>query len=418
MAGKGIQFIRSVPRWLMVRILGKYVPSIKTGRLSCIRYGDVESPALPDEEWVRIMPILSGICGSDLSAIACKGSPYFSPFTSTPFVLGHELVGKIIEVGTGVPQHLKAGMRVVIEPALHCRVRGIKTICQACENGEYASCENITAGSIKAGIQTGYCASTGGGWSNASVVAHHCQVYPVPDKLPDEVAVLAEPMACAVHSITKLFREDISTILVIGCGTIGLLSIAAYRMLGGKAKILAAGCYANQIKMAEVLGADKTFLARDSKALYNEVFDYLYGDGWRMRIHQPEIGKPVLIGGVDAVVDCVGTSSSIDDSLRLARPGGSVILTGMPGIPSGIDWTSLWYKSLKVRGSYAYGFDDLPDGRKAKSMDIALELLLNHQNKFKQLVSGFYPLQEYRKALQESYNAGRLGKFKVVFKIN
>src|SRR5437660_5382156 len=111
---KAVQFIRSVPRWLLVRSLSGRWPSVATGALSCIRLADLPPPPLPTEEWVRIKTRLSGICGSDLSAIGCKGSPYFSPFVSTPFVPGHELVGEIIETGSAVPARWKVGARVVI----------------------------------------------------------------------------------------------------------------------------------------------------------------------------------------------------------------------------------------------------------------------------------------------------------------
>src|SRR4051812_16152797 len=96
---KGIQFIRSVPRWILVRAIASRWPAIASGPVSCLELAELNPPPLPTPEWVRIRTRLSGICGSDLSAIACKGSPYFSPFVSTPFVLGHELVGEIVETG-------------------------------------------------------------------------------------------------------------------------------------------------------------------------------------------------------------------------------------------------------------------------------------------------------------------------------
>ena len=149
---KAIRFFRSVPRWLLVRGSFPRYPAIATGPLSCIELADVAPPALPNAEWARIKTRLSGVCGSDLSAIACQGSPYFSPFVSTPFVLGHELVGEIVETGASVPPQWKTGMRVVIEPALCCEVRGITPPCRPCAAGEYAHCENILQGCIQGGI--------------------------------------------------------------------------------------------------------------------------------------------------------------------------------------------------------------------------------------------------------------------------
>ena len=82
------------------------------------------SRELPARDWVRVMPTLSGICGSDLAAIGGHASLYLDPLTSYPFVPGHEVVGT-----------LEDGSRVVIEPALGCEVRGIEPPCPRCAEG-------------------------------------------------------------------------------------------------------------------------------------------------------------------------------------------------------------------------------------------------------------------------------------------
>src|SRR4051794_21602882 len=135
---------------------------------------EVAEPALPGPRWARVRPTLSGICGSDLASIAAEGSPFFAPLTSFPFTFGHELVGTVTEVGPDV-RTVKPGDRVVVEPALHCGVRGVEPPCAACAAGAYGNCVNVTAGVISAGVQTGYCRDTGGGWS-ASLVAHEVQL--------------------------------------------------------------------------------------------------------------------------------------------------------------------------------------------------------------------------------------------------
>src|SRR6266550_1008637 len=94
---------------------------------------------------------------------------------------------------------LEDGSRVVIEPALGCVVRGIEPLCPRCAEGRPGLCYNATEGPIEVGLQTGYCASTGGGWGEV-LVAHPSQVHPVSDKLSDEAAVLIEPLACCIHA--------------------------------------------------------------------------------------------------------------------------------------------------------------------------------------------------------------------------
>jgi hypothetical protein len=74
---KAIQYIKSVPRYLLVRSLGSSFRRFPTGLLSCIRIADLPEPRLPTPRWVVIKTYLSGICGSDLTTITAQGSPYF-----------------------------------------------------------------------------------------------------------------------------------------------------------------------------------------------------------------------------------------------------------------------------------------------------------------------------------------------------
>lgn len=411
---QSIRFIRSIPRWLLVRALAKRWPSVASGALSCIELRDTPEPKFPAADWVRIKTRLSGICGSDLSAIGCKGSPYFSPFVSTPFVLGHEVVGEIVETGNAVPPRWKNGTRVVIEPALCCDVRGINPPCAACAQGFYAHCQNITHGTIASGIQTGYCASTGGGWSAATLVAHHTQLHDVPASLSDEEAVLAEPLACALHAALKAPRDASATTLVIGCGSIGLMTIFAYRAAGGKGAILAAARYSHQAEMAKTLGANEIFSGRGFDEFYRWTLERCPGQD--REVYRPELGKPVLLGGAECVIDCVGSSDSIDDAMRLTRPRGTLVLSGMPGIPKNIDWTALWYKELRLQGSYAYGWEEF-NGSQIKTMRLALEFLVQSNGALKPLVNRKHPLSEYRSALDGAFNAGRTGAIKTVFEV-
>src|SRR5260370_40175493 len=117
-----------------------------------LHLGDVPEPELPARDWVRVSPTLSGICGSDLSAIGGHASLYLVPLTRYPFVPGHEGVGTL---GDGSP--------VVIEPALGCKVRGREPPCPRCAEGRPGLCYNVTEGPIEVGLQTGYCGDTDGG---------------------------------------------------------------------------------------------------------------------------------------------------------------------------------------------------------------------------------------------------------------
>jgi threonine dehydrogenase-like Zn-dependent dehydrogenase len=402
---EAIQYTKSIPRYLAMRHLGKRWRSLYTSPFSCTRLVDIPEPQLPTPEWIKVRTRLSGICGSDLATITAKGSPYFSPFTSTPFVLGHEIVGEVAETGAAV-EGFRVGRRVVIEPVLSCSVRGISPPCHQCQNLRFANCENITKGDISAGVQTGYCRDTGGGWSQY-VLAHQSQLHLVPDDISDEAAVLLEPFACALHGVLKFSPNRAATICVIGGGTIGLLTVAALRVLGHRNRILIFAKYPHQQQLARELGADEVLSPNSGRYA---AFCELTG----ATSHQPELGQQVLIGGVDVTFDCIGSSVAIDDAFRFTRAGGEVILVGMPGIPKNVDWTSIWYKQLKVEGAYTYGLET-HNGEQVHTFTLGMRLLQKMKSHLRPLVSTLFPLRDYKRAIQTAMNTGKTITVKTAF---
>ncbi len=388
-----------------MRYLGKKRRSLYTSPFSCVRLVEMKEPQLPTQQWVKIKTRLSGICGSDLSTITARGSPYFSPFTSTPFVLGHEIVGDIVEIGDEV-EGMSIGDRIVVEPALSCKVREIDPPCNQCQNNRFSNCENIRNGSISAGVQTGYCRDTGGGWSQY-VVAHYTQIHHVPDEISNELAVLLEPFACSLHGILKAEINNKKDICVIGGGTIGLLTIAALRMIGYENRIIVIAKHPHQQKLSENLGADVVISAgRRRYSAFCELTD--------AEPFQPELGQQVLLGGVDVTFDCVGSSTSIDDALRFTQAGGEVILLGMPGIPQNIDWTSIWYKQLHVKGAYTYGLESYQN-EMLHTFQLGLRFLQEHGERLFPLIGEPFALQDYRRAIQTALNTGLTSSVKTVF---
>ncbi len=375
------------------------------GNFSLIQLADIPEPPLPSREWVRIRPRFSGICGSDLATIQAQGSVYFSPFISCPFVFGHEIVGDVTEIGSAV-EGIQIGDRVTIEPALGCQVRGISPTCPMCAQGNYANCENITRGHIAPGMQTGYCQSTGGGWSHA-LVAHQSQVHRVPESLSDWEAVLIEPFSCAIHAVLKVDLQAAKTVLVIGCGAIGLLTLAALRALEFQGRVVAIAKYPHQGEIAQTLGADSVLYARSE--LYSEVCEV-----FNIESFQPELGKPVFTGGADYCFDCVASSSTLDDALRFTRPHGKVVLVGMPAVPHGVDWTSIWFKQLQVMGAYAYGIETYRTER-IHTFTLAMQLMQQLEGKLHCLITGCYKLPDYREALKAAMHPGHSKAIKTLF---
>ena len=383
-----LTYHRSVPAFAIVRASGGN-PQVATSALSMLHLGDVPEPELPSSNWVRVQPALSGICGSDLSAIGGHASLYLDPLTSYPFIPGHEVVGR-----------LEDGGRVVIEPALGCVVRGIDPPCPRCAEGRPGLCYNATEGPIEVGLQTGYCASTGGGWGEV-LVAHPSQIHAVPDTLSDEAAVLIEPFACCVHAALRGGATKSDVVVVMGAGTIGLLTVAAVKMFTPPKRLIAVAKHPTQRDHARALGADQVIAPADAMQRIRFATGSRRLDG---------LDRSLLLGGADITFECVGRADSLSDAVRFTREGGTVVAVGMPGDEK-VDWAAIWQRELTVMGAYAYGSEPKRKGR--RTFELALEAA--PELHLERLVGPAFSLGDYRDALAYAMSAGRLGAVKVAF---
>ncbi len=196
----------SLWRAALTLALGKITTSAYYGLLSLLKYHEnYPEPKLPDEDWVKVKTGLCGICGSDLRVIMLQESYYLAPLTSFPFIPGHEVVGVVEESGREV--EISEGERVVINPALSCKVRGFEE-CEACRKGHFAVCHNTDRGKISPGIFTGICRDTGGGWGEY-FVAHESQLVRV-DGIEDENAIFAEPLTIGIHAALRALPRMMS----------------------------------------------------------------------------------------------------------------------------------------------------------------------------------------------------------------
>ena len=401
-----VQYRKSIPRYLWVRSLGAHSPRVVTGPGSFLRLARLTALPLPTAFWVRVRPLLSGICGSDVGAITGRSSLYLSSFLSFPFVPGHEVVGEVVEVGSKVTV-VKEGDRVVLEPALGCTVRGFSETCRPCHEGHYANCERVTEGDISAGIQTGYCSDTGGGWG-AQLVAHESQLHLIPPDLPNEAAVLAEPLSCAVHGVRRAQIREGDKVLVIGCGTIGLLVIAALKSEFPACTITAVARYPHQAKLAQGLGADYVVPAGlkgyDQLAKLSDA-----------TLHPLVMGNPSVLGGFDVVLECSGSPKGMEDALRWTRSQGQVVLMGVPETAR-LDLTALWYSELSVKGAYTYSREGNGE-ESVRSFQLAIGLLSRDgwAERLIPLVRHRFPLRHYRNAIATAMSPARYESVKTVF---
>ena len=382
---KALLVERSAPRFATARMASAWRAG-GGAHHGALRLAHTDPPSPPGPGWSRVRPLLAGICGSDLATVDARSSRWFEPLVSFPFVPGHEVVGVDDQ-----------GRRVVVQPVLGCEARGVEPLCPACASGASNRCRNLVAGHLRPGLQTGYCADTGGGWS-AELVAHDSQLHLVPEGWTDEAAVMVEPMACAVHGALSV-PAGARSVAVVGAGTLGLGVVAALSRLRPElSEVIAAGRYPHQRRLASGLGASTVVSPEDlSRAARCSTASWLLGNGQ-------------LTGGVDAVVDCVGSAASLAGALAVVAPGGTLVLVGMPGQVQ-VDLTPLWQREVHLVGAYAYAGEAAVGGR--HSFELAMELV--EAARLDRLVSAAYPLERFADAIDHAAAAGRRGAVKIVF---
>jgi threonine dehydrogenase-like Zn-dependent dehydrogenase len=375
-----LRYRPSLPRYLAAR-----AGAPGTGGLAL---EDVRPPLPPAPDWLPVRPRLSGICGSDQALLAGRASLYLAPLTSAPFVPGHEVVG---EIAAGP----RRGERVVLQPALGCAARGLDPSCPECAAELPALCRHTIDGAVSAGLQTGYCRDAGGGWSEG-LVAHVSQLHAVPDDLPDEDAVLVEPLACALHAAGVADPQPGERIAVIGAGTIGLLTVAALRERTPAATVLCVAKHRGQEAAVRRFGADAACPP-----------ERLHAEGARLTGARRLVGhggRQLLLGGFDRVLDCVGSGDSLEAAITVTRPRGRVVLVGMPG-ELRADLAAAWLRELELRGAYGY------------ERDFPAAIALARRLRLGRLIDRGWPLRAYRRALAEAPRAARAGHAKTVFEV-
>lgn len=257
----------------------------------------------PDQALVRLRT--GGICGSDLSAY--RGT---SPMVTYPRVLGHELLVDVVHAPGRPDLEMH---RAVVEPMLPCGT------CRACRRGRYNCCSDLRVMGVH----------VDGGLSEAAAIGVR-QLHPVPDSMPDEVAVLAEPLSIAYHAVARSAIEAGQIAVVFGAGTIGLL---VARLL-----VKARGCRALVIDvdpwrlgMAEGVGAVP--LRGEPGALRRAVADATGGEM------------------ADVVFEATGAAPCTRMTTELVAHAGRIVLIGWNKGPVEFDTVALMRREIEVFGS-------------------------------------------------------------------
>lgn len=405
---KALVFRYSFPRFAFATVLGKINPPAYLGPGGPLSLETIPEPVPLADDWVIVRTGLCGICGSDIKQVFLDGN-FDNPltaFVSFPQVLGHEVVGVVEEVGPAVKKR-SVGERVVLNPWLPCATRGIEPVCDACQRGDYYVCENFTAGNLPPGMHIGNNSRVTGGYAPL-FAAHESQLYPLPDSVSFDRAVLADPFSVSLHAILKAPPEDGSLAVVYGCGSLGLLTIAVLRALYPNTEVFAITRYPHQEEMAGRLGAKHTIRTRNPVEIIERLAEIA-----GTKVYRPWNGKPMLMRGAARIYDTVGSPETIEVGIRIAQPHARLVITGVAN-PARFEWTPLYFKEIEVIGSNAFGLETF-EGRRRHSMEIYLDLLKENRIDLSQLVTHRFRLDQYKQAFLAAHIKENSDAVKVVF---
>ena len=249
----------------------------------------LQSEARPDPEpgqaLVRVTAV--GVCGSDLHWFDEAGIG--DAQIIRPLVLGHEFAG-LVESRSS----LLHGQRVAVDPAIPCQA------CEFCFEGNPNLCANLRF--------AGH-GSTDGGLQEFLVWPERC-LYPLPDALSDSDGSMLEPLGVALYAVDLADLKPGMAVGVFGCGPIGLLIIQLAR-LSGATQIIATDRMPHRLDAAKEFGATDVFLVDDA---------------W---VDEP-VWKASSGRGVPVVFEVAGENQAVETAIAAVRPGGRVVLVGIP----------------------------------------------------------------------------------------
>ena len=280
--------------------------------------GDLRLDEVPDPRpgpGELVVNVLAAVtCATDAKMARSGAHPALGPL---PAPLGHEVAGRVSEVGAGVAWP-RPGDAVVVANSAPC------TDCPACRAGRHNLCGRMTylTGAFAERLLV-----------PAAIAA--LNTYPLPAGLAPQVGALAEPLACALHSARRAGPVEGRVVLVLGGGFQGRMLAGLLARAGGRVHL--ADPHPARREAAERVGAERTHDApRDDAAVAGL--------------------RAALPGGVgaDLVIEAVGRPETWETAVALARPGGDVLLHG--GCPSGTSVTlptrAIHYSELTIRGTY------------------------------------------------------------------
>lgn len=334
-----------------------------------IEIKDLEMPEVKDEN-VLIKIKRVGVCGSD-NHIYNKGEIAFSK-VKFPFILGHECSGEVVDIGKAV-KNIKIGDRVAIEPSVHCGK------CEYCRNGKFNLCDDyhfLAAPPDNNGAFVEY-------------ITHrydHC--FLIPGAISFDEGALVEPLAIVVQAFEISNFNIGDNILILGSGTIGLLTLMLLKSLGAD-KCVAVDYFDSKLEIAKKMGADLTINAGDADLLF--------------KAKEFSKGK-----GFPTIFDSVGKENSLNAGLSLAKKGGTIVIIGISDDKASFNIVDLINNMLTIKGT-----NDFSNNIFSK----AISLIGNKKVDVMKIVSHYFNLDELDKAFKNINNNSK-NTIKTIIRIN
>jgi threonine dehydrogenase-like Zn-dependent dehydrogenase len=362
------------------------------GSFAPLRVRKIGTPPLPGGRWVRVRNRVAGLSERDLTQVRLVTSPQVS-VAATPRqrrqYLGTEVVGEVVDVGREV-RFLQRGDRVAYQFGQHCATRDIEPPCRYCAAGNFNLCENRYLPDYP---------TVGGGWSEEMIV-HERQLFLVPDGVSDEQAALLEPTAICVHAVLRRQPLHSDQVLIIGTGTLGLLTIQAVRAFTPSAHIAALPTHPYQVEMSTRMGAAHTLYPEEGSAGVARL------TGAKRYRRQ---GAELLAGGFDTIYDTIGSEESLQQALRWVRASGTVVLVANEPVMQNLDLTPVWHHETTLLGAVGHGTETWPPdgGGRVATFTLAATLVREHRLTPERLVTHRFPLREVRRALMALHHDER-----------
>ncbi len=273
----------------------------------------------PKENEVLIKVEAASICGTDINYYKWnKSAEDFSEKFNVkfPFIIGHEFSGTIVKVGSRV-KNREVGQRVAIETHIPCGK------CFQCENGEAHNCSHMSI----------YGTSCDGAFSPYAV-ADADIAFVIPDEVSFEEGALLEPAGVAMRAVEEAKIQPGDTIVVNGCGPIGLLAICIAKA-SGAGRIIGIDMDPYRIDLARKVGADVALNLKEC----NTVEEIMKLTGKRE--------------GADVVIETSGSASAYETIFKMIRLEGRIVTVGHPGGPVSVNWTQdVNLKGASIKGVF------------------------------------------------------------------